>query len=292
MPKPTIAITGASGFVGTELVRHFTNKGWRVIALVRQPAAHKPGPSLSYAVYDISKPLDKTVLQDIDYIVHTAYIKQDRQHADALEVNVAGAKRLIEASDTKRLKKRVFISSMSAHKSATSVYALQKLAIEKLFSPKRDVSLRPGLVIGNGGIVKNMAQFMKTKHMVPLVGGGQQPLQIIAVKDLAKAVEQALTLPVRGTFTVATSQVYTYRQFYEALSKRIHTKVLFVPIPLSLLLAVMWLVNFLHLPVSFTGDNVRGLQNLRASDNRKDLEELGLEPGSLTKALDQTEDLQ
>jgi len=60
---------------------------------------------------------------------------------------------------------------MSAHDGAESVYGRQKLAIEQLFNTKKDISLRGGLIIGNGGIVKEMVMFMRSKHLVPLIGG-------------------------------------------------------------------------------------------------------------------------
>ena len=73
---PTIAITGASGFLGNKLLDHFLDKGWCVIALVRDPSTQKrKHDNLVFRKYDIVKPISKTTLKGCEYLVHAAYIK-------------------------------------------------------------------------------------------------------------------------------------------------------------------------------------------------------------------------
>jgi nucleoside-diphosphate-sugar epimerase len=285
--QPTIAITGANGFIGSHLVKYFSDKGWHVHALVREPQRQKLMHNVTYVSYNLGKMPNPDLLKDTDYLVHTAYIKQDRHHPEALQTNLQAAEQLIAMNS--HLKKRIFISSMSSHGGATSVYGRQKFAIEKLFTSKQDICLRPGLVIGDGGIVKNMAKFMKTKHVVPLVAGGRQPVQIIAVDDLVLAIERSLSLNGCRTLTVANPRIYTYRQFYESLARNINTRVLFIPLPIWLLVVVVKTAHALHLPVSFTEDNIRGLEKLRSTDTTGDLKKLRLQPRSLEKSLNQPE---
>jgi nucleoside-diphosphate-sugar epimerase len=285
---PIIVITGASGFLGSHLVDYFAQKGWHVRALVRSPEKYTDTKQVAYLKYDIGSPFDTSLLKGADYLVHAAYVKYDRLHPDALELNREGARALIETSRKNRLAKNVFISSMSAHEQAESVYGLQKLGIEKLFSTKKDVVLRSGLIIGNGGIVKQTADFMKSKHAVPVVGGGKQPLQIIAVGDLVRAIETALTTPVNGTYTVATSQVYTYKELYEAIAAYLKVKVLFVPVPFSVLLLMLQTIAFLRLPLNVSKDNALGLKKLMAVDNKADLAALKLKPLALAAALEES----
>jgi len=283
--RPTIAITGAAGFVGAALTQYFLKKKWRVVALVRGAHRYQSDGSVTYVEYDLLKPFDTSLFKDVDYLVHAAYIKQDRKHPNSMELNVTAAERLLSASRKYNLKKNVFISSMSAHDDAVSVYGRQKLAIEKLFNSDGDVNLRPGLIIGNGGIVKNMVSFMKSKHMVPLVGGGMQPLQSIGINDVVRAVERSLTTDAHGTFTVAYPRVYTYKEFYRTLSKQLGIKVLFVPVPFRALLALVRLAGWLHIPLGINEENVRGLHKLRFVDTRKDLRALGITPEPLKTSL-------
>lgn len=253
--------------------------------MVTKPNQQNPTKNITYKKYDLADQLDDSYFQGVDYLVHTAYVKQDRNHPDAMNINVTAAEQLVTAAKEFKLKKSLFMSSMSAHAGAESVYGKQKLAIEKLFTTKGDVVVRSGLIIGNGGIVDQMISFMKSKRLVPLVGGGKQPLQIIALADLVQTIDKLLTSTLNGTFTVATQQVYTYKEFYQAISKQLSIRVWYVPVPLPLLIGALKLVSLLHLPLAINQDNVLGLKHLRAVKNSADLEKIGIAPKSLEEAL-------
>jgi nucleoside-diphosphate-sugar epimerase len=286
--RPTVVITGANGFLGSALVDYFLQQKWQVVGLVRRPSAHTLRPGLRYVAYDIGKAVDKDAFEGADYLIHAAFVKQDSHHPNAMELNIAAAERLLQVSRAARLKKNIFISSMAAHEGALSVYGRQKLAIEKLFDTSRDLSLRPGLIVGNGGIVKSMADFMRTKHVVPLIAGGRQPLQVVAVYDIVAAVAAGLTLPVHGLLTIATPTVYSYRLFYVALQQHLKTWVIFLPLPYVMLQAALKLVGWLRLPLAVSEDNLLGLKKLQSVDTAADLDTLGLALDELGTMLAQT----
>lgn len=282
--KPKIIITGANGFLGSELVKSFKQDGWQIVAMVRNADSYKT-PGVQYLEYDLAKSFDDSAFIGADYLVHTAYMKYDNKHPDALNTNYEAAKRLLKASRKHKLKRNIFMSSMSAHSGAESVYGKQKLKIEKLFSGKDCAVIRSGLIMGNGGIVKQMADFMKSKHVVPLIGGGKQPLQVIGVYDLVRVIRAILVQKQSGTFTIATPEVYTYKTFYQKLSKKLGIKVLFIPLPLGLLLGITKLTSALHLPFSINSDNVLGLKNLRSAETADSLKALHIELDDLDKIL-------
>lgn len=283
--NPTIVITGANGFVGGTLVDYFAAKGWQVRALVRHASTHQNSAHVSYKEYDLVHGFDDAVFKGADLLVHAAYIKYDRSHPNAFDLNVQGAERLLAASRKHHLKKNVFMSSMSAHDSAISVYGKQKLAIEKLFSTNVDVSLRAGLIVGNGGLVHSIAGFIRSKRIVPLVDGGKQPLQIIGVNDLARVIERVLTGDFSGTFTVAHPEVVTNREFYAAVGRQLGVRPVFVPVPFWLILGIMRFAALLHLPLNVNEDNLWGLKMLRAVDTSADLQRLGLKVAPLETVL-------
>jgi nucleoside-diphosphate-sugar epimerase len=283
MKKPTVAITGANGFLGSALVNHFSSKGWQVIALVRNPI--KSTNNVRYIEYDLAKPFDDKILDGVEYLVHAAYIKQDKRHPNAFTVNVKAAEEIIKATKKQKFKKSLFVSSMSANEYAESAYGKQKLAIEKIFSEVNSVSVRSGLIIGNGGLVKQMIDFMRSKHMVPLVGGGQQPLQIVSITDLAMTIEKLLTSNLSGVLTVATPQIYTYKEFYQAIAKHINSKILFVPVPFFILINTIRLINLMPIPIAVNSDNAFGLKNLRSADTISDLRKIHIELKDLESSL-------
>jgi nucleoside-diphosphate-sugar epimerase len=282
---PTVFITGASGFVGSRLVKFFATRGWNVVGLVRDPGRCEARKNVRYIAYDLYGPLDETIFEGIDYLVHTAYVKFDHAHKDALEANVNGAERLLAAARKYHVKKSVFISSMSAHDDAISVYGRQKLAIEALLNAPNDVILRCGLIIGDGGIVRHMAGFLKSKRVVPLVDGGRQPLQIVGIHDLLEVIERVLERDLHGRFVVANPEVYAYKELYKSMGEQLGVKPLFVPVPFFVLLAAMRAIAFLRLPLAVNEDNLLGLKKLRAVDSAADIKELDLELDTLREAL-------
>lgn len=283
---PTIAITGAGGFLGSELVNYFASKDWQVIGLVRSPSRYSAQKNVRYTDYDLGEDIIASTLEGVDYVVHAAYIKQDSKNPKAYATNVRAAKALLAASREAGVKRNIFISSMSAHAGAVSSYGKQKLAIERLFSTEADLSLRLGLIVGNGGLVRTMTDFMKSKRVVPLIGGGRQPLQIINVSDVSKVIEQAINVEASGVLTVANPNVYTYKQFYVAIAKHLGIRVLFVPTSFYGLLLAVKTVNLLRLPVDINSDNVLGLKKLISVDTLPSLQKLNVELDDLKASLD------
>lgn len=283
---PIVVITGASGLVGTELVTHFSKQGWQVVGLVRNPNRMPQTKNVRWAAHDLSKELNESVFKNADFMVHAAYVKEDRSTPNAYDINVSGTKQLIEASRKYKLKKSLFMSSMSAQPDALSSYGKQKFEIEKLFDSKQDVVIRSGLVIGNGGLIKQIAQFIKTKHVAPLIGGGMQPLQVVAVYDLATAIEKLLLSKLHGTFTVAEPTVFTYKSFYKIVGQKLHTPLLLIPVPFFIPLLAIRTAKLLHVPLGITEDNLLGVKKLRSVDTMSDLQKIGITLDPLETILD------
>ncbi len=282
----TVAITGATGFLGSELVSYLHAKGWNVIGLVRNPPENTE--YASYRSYDITKPVESSALRGVDYVIHTAYVKHGRQTPNAYDINIEGAEDLVGVCKRQSVRNAIFISSMSAHKNAISEYGKQKSAIENIFLSAGYVALRPGLILGNGGLVKSMAIFMKSKHVVPIIDGGKQPLQTIAVYDLVRCIEKSLTDDISGVLTVATPTTYTYREFYKALARKLNTRVVFIHIPYRLLMLVFRILSLFRVSVEIGEDNLKGLRKLQSTNTSKDLKTLGIKLDDMETSLKNT----
>ena len=256
---PTVVITGASGYIGSYLVEYFATKNWHVIGLVRDANKKSSTSNIQYVTYDMVQRLDETVFAEADYLIHLSYIKNDRKNPDALKQNTEGTTTLLRAAHKYDLKKTIFMSSMSAQPDAASSYGQQKFRIEKMFNTKRDVNVRSGLVVGNGGLFKQTVDFMRSRHIAPLIGGGNQPIQIIAIYDLARVVEKLLIGKYFGTFTIANARPFTYRSLYKTVARILDIRVLFVPVPFIIPQLVLRLIKLLHLPFPVNEDNLLGL---------------------------------
>jgi len=264
----TVAVTGASGFVGRALVDHLAASGFAVRALSRGGDG-LPAPGVAHARYELTEP---PALDDVDTVVHAAFT--DRIPTDGPDPNVVGAGLLLGAARTAEAKP-IFLSSFSAHADAISAYGRSKLAIERLFDGPRDTILKLGLVIGEGGVFRRMRDAATRSRVLPVPGAGK-PVQVVAVEDVCRAVERVIRDDLTGTFRVATPDAVPMRTLYRALAPGARL----VPVPLAPLHAAARLARRTGLPLPFTADNVAGLMRMRVHHTREDLELLGLEPRS------------
>src|SRR5439155_8662110 len=121
MLKPgTILITGAGGFIGAALAEHYLAHDWKVVALVRKvPDGKRVG--VSYHQFELRKPIEATLLRGVDVVVHAAYVRSE-QAPDAFRVNVGAATTLLDAALGERVRRLIFVSSLSARPDAHTVY--------------------------------------------------------------------------------------------------------------------------------------------------------------------------
>lgn len=271
MNKPHIIITGANGFIGEHLVRYFFENGWHVKAFVRK-IPNEIVRDVEYVEYDLEKSLDESTFDAVDYLVHCAFLKFDQnKYADG--INLTGTKKIVDVCRKKNIK-LLFLSSFSAHKDAESHYGKTKLACEKLFDVTKDVVLKPGLVIGKKGLASELIKTINKSTLIPLIGGGSQPVQTIYVEDLCLIIEQAFERDTVGLYHVAETKAITMKMFYQEVAKQLNRKIRFIPFPLSLLFFICKMSEAIGLRLPVSSENVLGLKHLVKFDTEKDLKKL------------------
>src|SRR6266705_4018986 len=107
-PGPTVVITGANGFIGSHLVRHFSRKQWRVVALCRAAPRVDPDPNISYRPFSLADGVGEESLEGGDYLIHCACARYSPNCRDADEINIRGTQALLDASRRLRFRKFVF----------------------------------------------------------------------------------------------------------------------------------------------------------------------------------------
>ena len=283
-----VAVTGATGFIGRHLCEYFRRLGWEVRALARNTSGY-PFEAAGITLHrcDLPDVVDRSALAGADALVHCAYMTRFTGQQAAERVNELGTRRLLDEARAAGIGRLIFLSSQSAHPEAQSYYGRSKLALEQLFDDHTVV--RAGLVIGREGhsLFHRMCAMVRTAPLVPLFGGGHQPIQTVHVDDLCCAIERCLAKRLIGVYSVAEPSWQTVAQFLRDIATRLGRAPLFVAVPTAPALALLRAAECFGLRLPVSSENVLGLTCLRAVDTRADLARLGLHVRTARESLDE-----
>lgn len=181
----TIAITGATGFVGQAALDIGKGKNCAMRALTRRPQPPREGVAWVEGSLDDAASLARLV-GGADAVIHIAGLTSAVRPEEFDRVNVEGTARVIEAACAAGTKRLVFVSSLSAREPGLSVYGGSKNQAEALV---RDSALdwtivRPPAVYGPRD--SEMFELFRAARsgIVPLPPPGRASL--IQVEDLAR----------------------------------------------------------------------------------------------------------
>ena len=110
---PVAAVTGATGYLGSQICETLESRGWQAIRLVRSPG-QSHGQALSY---DLATPITaeaREALRSANALIHAAYDLSLTSSADIWRVNVEGTRSLLEAAKEAAVGRIIVLSSMSA----------------------------------------------------------------------------------------------------------------------------------------------------------------------------------
>lgn len=254
-----MVVTGSTGFIGHHLVAHFSAAGWEVRAPSR-PA------------WELGRGLG-AVLNGADVVVHAAFVPYDQPGAS--QTNLEGSRALIDEVRSSGHTRLVFLSSMSAHPAARSAYGRDKLAIQSWLSGPSDLTIRPGLVLGESGLFARIRHLVSRGGLIPLVGGAQQ-VQTVHVDDLVAAVDAAIQKELAGIVTVAEPRPVAFRRLLEDTARLVGANPRFIPIPYWPLDAALRVAGVVRLKLPVSRDNLDGLRAVQPADVTADLERLGV----------------
>jgi nucleoside-diphosphate-sugar epimerase len=180
----------------------------------------------------------------------------------------------------------VFISSIASHPQSASYYGRSKALLESSLDPRRDLIIRPGLILANdGGLFGRMRRSIGRTGVVPLFWGGRQIVQTIHVDDLCLAIERAIERGCVGALSVAELEGMPLRSFLRMLARELGRRPLLLPLPGGPVLTLLRLLERLGLRLPLSSENVLGIKAMRQVPTSADLALLGIRPRSARESL-------
>ena len=192
MSGSSVAVTGATGFIGHVLVQSLIKNGWKVRALTRTPRINDE--STQWIPGDLDDPIAlQSLVQDVSAVVHCAGLVRGSSLKEFTHTNVEGTSNLVHTSVQQDPPPRfLLISSLAAREPNLSWYANSKHMAEQLVVNSSGVMpwtvFRPTAVYGPGD--KELSPlFRATRYgILPMVGSQTSRYSLLHVSDLVSAI--------------------------------------------------------------------------------------------------------
>ncbi len=271
----SVAVTGASGYVGSRLAERFEASGVQVYRLSRELA---PGrASDTWVSFTLGQTLDPSLFskRGIKTLIHSAYAFSAATWEEIDRINVEGSRALIRAAQAGGVERIILISTLSAFEGCLSLYGKAKLLIEKDVLTAGGCVVRSGLVFGDspGGMLGRILSQAKSGAWVPVLHH-PAPLYLTHEADLCEWVYRLATSswpPQRRLFIAAGQKPWTLRQIVHELTGAPKPPVHTIPVPWILAWAGLRALEGVGIHLTFKSDSILSLVKKNPDIEREEL---------------------
>jgi nucleoside-diphosphate-sugar epimerase len=260
------AVTGAAGYVGSAIARHFADRGWIVFEFTRRPPLNAVSNRV-HVPFQLESPIDPGIFRDnnIRALIHCAYDFRPVKWKHIHRINVEGSARLLQAAKKAGVGRMIFLSSISAFEGCSSLYGKAKLGIERVAADLGACIIRPGLVYGtqsSGGMFGSLQRSVAGSSTIPLIGSGRYMQYLVHADDLCELILKlssgAVQFPV-APLVAASPHGWQIRALLRALAAAQKKTVKLIPLPWQLVWLPLKALEIVGISPPFRSDSVISL---------------------------------
>jgi uncharacterized protein YbjT (DUF2867 family) len=194
-----LLLTGATGLVGSTLLRHLLAEGTAVRCLVRDP--RRLGAQrvrVQIALGDLADPPSfRNAMRGVQTVVHLAAAIRDQRRGSIEELDGIATWRMVEAAERQGVERFIFFSALGASTHHRTRCLRAKAVAEQAV---REASLHttvfaPSIVYAPGDAWLTLLERLALLPVMPVSGRGRALYQPIWAEDVADCVIAALRDP-------------------------------------------------------------------------------------------------
>src|ERR1051325_2146272 len=223
-----VFVTGATGFVGQEIVRRLHDAGYAIRILVRRkPLLRVDGfrgaMDAEIHVGNILDPLSlKDALKGTDAVIHLVGIISEFRQNTFENVHLMGTRNVVTAARDQGVKRFIHMSALGTRPNSVSRYHQTKWEAEEIVrgSGLDFTIFRPSLIFGPRDMfVNTFAKIIRFSPIVPILGRQDARFQPVAIDTVASAFVKALAeeKAVGQTFALAGPDTFTMSQIIDEI---------------------------------------------------------------------------
>ena len=197
-----LLLTGATGLVGSALLRRLVDEGTQVRCLVRDP--RRLGAQrvrVQIALGDLADPQSfRNAMRGVDTVVHLAASIRDQPRGSIEELNGIATWRMVRAAQRQGVERFVFFSVLGASTHHRARFFRAKALAEQAVAEAelRSTVFAPSIVYAPGDPWLTLLERMALLPAMPVSGRGRARYQPIWAEDVADCVIAALRAPASG----------------------------------------------------------------------------------------------
>ncbi len=234
-------VTGGSGFLGINLIRHLLRNGHSVRSLDRTSFDYPEKENIELAVGDIrDRAAVDRAMDGIEIVIHCAAALPLYSAKDIFSTIIDGTKNVLESAKGLGVERVIYVSSTAVYGIpdhhplkeddelvGVGPYGEAKIAAEKICLEARSGGMcvpivRPKSFVGPErlGVFALFYDWAKDGHNFPMIGSGGNRYQLLDVEDLCEAIYLCSTRPkelVNDTFNIGAKEFTTMREDYQVV---------------------------------------------------------------------------
>ena len=286
-------LTGATGTVGSALLRRLTAGTTPVRCLVRDP--RRLGAErvrVQIALGDLADPASfRNALRGVDTVIHLAASIRDQPRGSIEELNAMATLRLVRGAERAGARRFLFFSAIGASlQSPTRFFRSKALAREAVENADLETTVfSPSIVYTPGDPWLTLLERFSLLPLVPVSGSGRTLFQPIWAEDVADCVMAAIELPPDGhrSFHLAGPETLSYDELVRATLRPLGRRRPLVHVPLPLVRGSLRALEKLAGAAAFATWEEAELMEERMTTARgtADAESLGVTPLRMSAVL-------